>query len=100
MAEREIHKARAIGDLLAEFIHGSELEQPLLERKVIALWPQLLGQTVAQFTGNIEVKNGVLYVHIRSAALRSQLFEVRYDLVRKLNEAAGASVLKDIRLLG
>ncbi len=100
MAEREIHKARAIGDLLAEFIHGSELEQPLLERKVIALWPQLLGQTVAQFTGNIEVKNGVLYVHIRSAALRSQLFEVRYDLMRKLNEAAGASVLKDIRLLG
>lgn len=100
MAEREIHKARAIGDLLAEFIHGSELEQPLLERKVIALWPQLLGQTVAQFTGNIEVKNGVLYVHIRSAALRSQLFEVRYDLMRKLNEAAGAVVLKDIRLLG
>ncbi len=100
MAEKEIHKARTIGDLLADFIHGSALEQPLLERKVVALWSEVLGPTVAQFTGDIEVKNGVLYVHIRSAALRSQLFEVRYDLVRKLNDAVGARVLKDIRLLG
>ena len=29
----EIHQSRAIGELLAEFIHGSALEQPLLEIK-------------------------------------------------------------------
>lgn len=96
----EKHKAQPIGALLAEFIHGSNLEKPLLERKVVALWPEVLGPTIAQMTGEIEVKNGVLYVHIHSAALRSQLFEIRYDLVRKLNQAAQADVLKDIRLLG
>ena len=100
MVEREIHKARARGELLADFIHGSELEQPLLERKVLALLPEVLGKTVVQYMGDSEVKNGVLYVHIRSAALRSQLFDVRFDLLRKLNDAAGAKVLKDIRLLG
>lgn len=96
----EIHKAYSIGELLADFIHGSALETPLLERKVVELWPQVLGPTVAQLTGQIEVKNGVLMVHIHSAALRSQLFEVRHDVVRKLNDAAQANVLKDIRLLG
>lgn len=96
----ERHRARPIGDLLAEFIHGSALETPLLERRVVELWPQVLGPTVAQLTGQMEVKNGVLMVHIRSAALRSQLFEVRHDIVRKLNDAAQANVLKDIRLLG
>ncbi len=96
----EIHKAYSIGELLADFIHGSALETPLLERKVVELWPQVLGPTVAQLTGQMEVKNGVLLVHIRSAALRSQLFEVRHEVVRKLNEAAHADVLKDIRLLG
>lgn len=100
MAEREIHRARSIGELLADFIHGSELEQPLLERKIIALLPEVLGKTVVQYLGDSEVKNGVLFLHIRSAALKSQLFDIRYDLVRKLNEAAGAKVLKDIRLLG
>ena len=96
----EYHKAQSIGDLLAEFIRGSELEKPLLERKVIALWPELFGPTVAQMTIDISVKDGVLYVHIRSAALRSQLFECRFDLVKKFNNAAGAKVIKDIRLLG
>lgn len=96
----EIHKARSIGELLADFIHGSELEQPLLERKVVALWPEVLGKTVAQMTGEIQVKNGVLLVHIHSAALKAQLFEIRHELVRKLNEAVGAQVLKDIRVLG
>ena len=99
MSDKEVHKARSIGELLADFIHGSELEQPLLERKVLALLPEVLGATVVQYLGESEVKNGVLFVHIRSAALRSQLFEIRYDLLRKLNEAAGAKVLKDIRLL-
>ena len=51
MAEREIHKARPIGELLADFIHGSELEQPLLERKVLALLPEVLGTTVVQYLG-------------------------------------------------
>ncbi len=96
----EIHKARPIGELLADFIHGSDLEQPLLERKVVALWPELLGPTIAQMTGEIQVKNGVLLVHIHSAALKAQLFDIRHELVRKLNEAAGAQVLKDIRVLG
>ena len=100
MADGEIHKARPIGELLADFIHGSELEQPLLERKVLALLPIVLGKTVVQYMGESEVKNGVLFVHIYSAALRSQLFDIRHDLVRRLNEAAGAKVLKDIRLLG
>ena len=99
MSDIEIHKARSIGELLADFIHGSELEQPLLERKVLALLPEVLGATVVHYLGESEVKNGVLFVHIRSAALRSQLFDIRYDLLRKLNEAAGAKVLKDIRLL-
>ena len=100
MSDKEIHKARSIGELLADFIHGSELEQPLLERKIVALLPKVLGQTVMQYIDKSEVKNGVLYVHIRSAALKSQLFDIRHELVDKLNDAAGSKVLKDIRLLG
>lgn len=94
------HRAQSIGDIIAEYLHGSVLETPLLERRVMELWPQVLGPSVAQLTGTMEVKNGVLFVHIRSAALRAQLFECRHEVVRKLNDAARAHVLKDIRLLG
>ncbi len=95
-----MQKAHSIGELLAEYIHGTTLEQPLLEHKVIEVWPEVLGSAVAQLTGDIRVKNGVLFVHIHSAALRAQLFECRYTIVQKLNNAVQAEVLKDIRLLG
>jgi len=94
------HKAQSIGTLLADFLRGTEAETTLLERKVPQLWAEVLGGAVMQFTGDIEVKNGILFVHIHSAALRQQLFEQRHTIIKKLNEAANANVLKDIRLLG
>jgi predicted nucleic acid-binding Zn ribbon protein len=94
------HKAQPIGTLLAEFLRGTEVERTLLERKVPELWTQVLGSSVAQFTGDIQVKDGVLYVHIHSAALRQQLFEQRFLLIKKLNAALNTNLLKDIRLLG
>ena len=45
-------------------------------------------------------KDGVLIVHVNSAALKTQLFENRFELVSKLNDAVGAKVIKDCRILG
>ena len=67
------HKAQSVGDLIAQFIQGTELEKSLLERQV---------------------------VQIHSAALRQQLFECRYDVIKKLNQAINAQFIKDIRILG
>lgn len=94
------HKAESIGTLLAEFFRGTEAETALLERKIPTLWKEVLGDAIAHFTGEMEVKNGVLFVHIHSAALRQQLFEQRHLIIKKLNDASKAKVLTDIRLLG
>ena len=94
------HKAQTIGTLIAEYLRGTEAETTLLERKIPQLWGEVLGEAVGRFTGEMEVKNGTLLVHIHSAALRQQLFEQRHIIVKKLNDAVGAKVLTDIRLLG
>jgi predicted nucleic acid-binding Zn ribbon protein len=59
-----------------------------------------MGSVVVGLTQSVEMKDGVLYVRVRSAALKAQLFENRFELVRKLNEAVGANVIKDCRILG
>lgn len=94
------HKAQSIGSLITDFLRGTEAETTLLERKIPALWEEVLGAPVARFTGEMEVKNGTLFVHIHSAALRQQLFEQRCTIIKKLNQAVGANVLNNIRLLG
>lgn len=95
-----IHKAESIGTLLADFFRGTEAETTLLERKIPAVWEEVLGAAVVRFTGDMEVKNGTLFVHIHSAALRQQLFEQRHTIIQRLNDKVGGTVVKDIRLLG
>jgi len=88
----------AITDLLMQYIREQGLEQTLLGDQLIEKWPEIMGQQIARLTGKIEIKDQVLHVQIRSAALRQQLFECRTALIQKLNESVGASVIKDIRL--
>ena len=89
-----------ITDALVDFLRESGLEQPVLEVQMEEIWPQVMGETVAKLTRSVEVKDGMLIVHLNSAALKAQLFENRFELIRKLNEAVGAQVIRDCRILG
>ena len=86
------HRTQSIGELLTDYLRETGLEKPLLERQVVEKWPEVMGP--------MELKNGVLMVRISSAALKAQLFECRRELVEKLNNAVGAHVIDDVRLLG
>ena len=90
----------SISEALVAFLRESGLEQPVLEVQVEEVWAKVMGETVVHLTRSVEVKNGVLMVHVNSAALKAELFANRFELVRKLNEAVGAPVLKDCRILG
>ena len=90
----------SISEALVSYLRESGLEQSVLDVQIEQIWPQVMGATVAQLTRSIEVKNGLLVVHINSAALKAQLFENRFELIRKLNEAVGAPAIKDCRILG
>jgi predicted nucleic acid-binding Zn ribbon protein len=89
-----------ISEALVEFLRESGLEQSVLDVQIEEVWPRVMGETVRNLTRSIEVREGVLYVHVNSAALKTQLFENRFELIRKLNEAVGAPALKDCRILG
>ena len=89
-----------ITDAIVDFLRESGLEQPVLEVQMEEIWPQVMGETVAKLTRSVVVKDGMLIVHVNSAALKAQLFENRFELVRKLNDAVGAQVIRDCRILG
>mgnify|MGYP002623936731 CR=1 FL=1 len=87
--------SRAIADFLHE---RPALEVPLVERKAVALWPEVMGPTIAGLTRSVEMKNGILTVRLNSAALKAELFENRFALVKKMNEALGVPAIHDVRL--
>ncbi|MBQ5379074.1 MAG: DUF721 domain-containing protein [Paludibacteraceae bacterium] len=89
-----------ISDALVDFLRENGLERSVLAVQVEEVWPRVMGETVARLTRRVEVKDGMLIVHVSSAALKAQLFENRFELVRKLNEAVGAEAIRDCRILG
>ena len=86
--------------VIRQFLQQNGLEKPFLEHKLIEKWPQIMGPLVQKYTGKINIKDGTLYVHITSAALRQELFIARHELIQKLNNEMNAQVISDIRLLG
>lgn len=92
--------AQSLDSVLAEWIRENDLEKPLLEHRVVEHWNEVLGPIVARFSKDIEIKDGMLRVRITNAALRQELFEQRFRLIQKLNDAVGGEAVKDIRLLG
>ena len=90
----------SLTDALVSYLRESGLEQSVLEVQVEEVWPQVMGDIVTKLTRSVEVKDGMLIVRVNSAALKTQLFENRFELVRKLNEAVGADVIKNCRILG
>ena len=63
-----------------------------------AAWSEVMGQAIARYTGDVFVKNQVLYVHLKSPALKANLMmgQIGRALVRKLNEYVGAQVIQSI----
>ena len=92
--------AMSISDALVDYLRESGLEQSVLDMQIEQVWPRVMGETVTKLTRSIEMLDGMLIVHVNSAALKAQLFENRFELVRKLNEAVGANAIRDCRILG
>ncbi len=90
----------SLDEAVIGFLRESGLEQSVLDVQVEEAWPRVMGDMVNSLTRSVEVKNGVLIVRVSSAALKAQLFENRFELVRKLNEAVGAKAIRDCRILG
>ena len=92
--------AMSISDALVDYLRESGLEQSVLDMQIEQVWPRVMGETVTKLTRRIEMRDGMLIVHVNSAALKAQLFENRFELVKKLNEAVGANAIRDCRILG
>lgn len=86
-----------IGEALRQFFEENQFfKRKVAESRVVTGWPKLLGQMIASYTTNIYLRHGILYVHLSSSVLRSELLMAKEPLIKKLNEHAGMYVVNDI----
>lgn len=94
MFRREV---QSIGNLVLQALRQQGLETPLLQRRLVEVWPKVAGEAIARYTRDAFIQNQTLVVRLTMPALRSDLSMRRTELVKRLNEEVGSQVIADIR---
>ena len=93
MFKRDVQSLR---DLLLRNLR-EQLETPLLQKRLVDVWPQVAGPIIASYTLNTYIYNQTLYVRLSTPSLRADLSMMKQQLVDKLNAAVGQQVITDIK---
>ena len=87
-----------IDNLIKFFIKENNLENGLENVKIRDLWHELMKNGVANYTTDINLKNGTLYVKLKSSVLREELSYGKEKIVKLLNEKLKKNLIKKIVL--
>ena len=77
-------KTMLMGDLLEEFFSRPYVAAKVAEGKLPDTWRAIVGDRVANMT-TLRLENHVLYAHISSSVVRSELFFRREALAAEIN---------------
>ena len=91
---------RCLGDVIADFVQESHLEEGLLRTRVYAAWDRMtLGQVrLGDYTSRHSFRGGVLTCTIRSSVVRAHLQLQSELLLRRLNSALRGEYVKSLKL--
>jgi hypothetical protein len=86
----------SIGDALRKFLHQSQLKGSIQALQIEEVWEQIMGKTVARYTDKIRIHGQTLYSDTAIAPLRQELLYQKETIVRRVNEALGEMVIKEV----
>ena len=91
-------KTISLAEAVQDYIKEMHLEGKLSEIGVINSWEETVGKAIASRTSKIYIRDKVLFVHLSSSVVRTELLMLRQALVDKINEKAGTEVIREIVL--
>ena len=89
---------KPIGQVIREHLQRLDESGKLSETIALTAVDDVLGKESASLIKDRRIENGVLLLKTDSAALRSELFANRSQLMQKLNEKTGKNIIKDVRI--
>ena len=66
-------------------------------REAVVVWADIVGEKIASATEARDIRDGVLRVACRSSVWANELMMLKPQLLKRLSEAVGQAVVKDIR---
>lgn len=85
-----------LGALLDELFKSPDIAAKIAEGSLPDTWRKVVGPVIAENTKQVRLVRGVLYVHVISSVVRSELMFQRGALVVAINQASGFNLVRSI----
>jgi len=86
-----------LGSLLKSFFEGKLPKNLGDESRIFAEWPRAVGGDVSRQAAPTSFRNGILFVETHHPIWTAELTARRHIILRKLNEALGGSIVREIQ---
>ena len=87
---------RKFNDIVDEVYAVYGMKGAQEEHRALKVWQNVVGETIAKMTEVEKFVKGILYVRVLSPSWRNELFFRKKNIIGRLNEAMGKSMVKDI----
>lgn len=85
-----------IADILSDLIKEHGWEHSIAANNIPNLWNELLGEKGKDICTFQRFDEGKLFIHVHSAPWRNELTLRKLELIQKLNEKIGYSLVREI----
>ncbi len=90
---------KSIKEALEQLLQVYKLRRKFDETSLIAAWPELMGNAIANRTKEIYIRDKKLFLRIESSVIKNELLMMRSQILEKMNDKAGAKVVEELILL-
>ena len=86
-----------IGELIGPILKQAESGQHRPEAlEVVASWPEIVSAKLARESRAVSIRDGKLFVEVKSPAWKQEILLQRRNIIRKINRRLGKDIVSDM----
>jgi predicted nucleic acid-binding Zn ribbon protein len=89
-------RPKPIESVLSDVLAKLGLGKRLAQWRAVEIWSDVVGEQIARAATADRIDQGKLIVRVNSSVWRNELVFLKADIIKKLNDALGDDIVKDI----
>ncbi|MBQ7238339.1 MAG: DUF721 domain-containing protein [Bacteroidales bacterium] len=87
---------QSIGEILRQYLKITQLDNVVFADRIATIWEEALGNEIARQTDRIFLREGALFIQLKSPSLKAELNMRRTLIANLLNEKLGNRIIKNV----
>jgi len=86
----------SIGDSLSSFLKSARWQTKINEIRITTEWEKIMGATIARYTREVKLKDGILIIATDVAPLKQELQFGKEQIIKNVNDYFKDKVVREV----